>query len=79
MSELSPAEREAIKALDRLRETEQREQALREALDNLGEAIERVSLEGDAGDMEDLDIARHDAQKLLTESADASPPTGGDT
>ena len=52
-----------------VREAEERERALREALDNLAEAIERVSYKGEAGDVEDLDDARREAVAAL-----ATPP-----
>jgi hypothetical protein len=49
-------------------EAEARERVLREALDNLAEAIERVDYKGEAGDVEDLDDARREAVAALAAS-----------
>ncbi len=51
--------------VEALAETQERERALREALDNLNEAIARVDYEGAIGDVEDVDNARHEAAAAL--------------
>lgn len=51
--------------------SKQREEKLREALDNLAEAIGRVEYRGQAGDVEDVDSARHDAVAALAENGDS--------
>ncbi len=51
--------------------SKQREEKLREVLDYLAEAIGRVEYRGQAGDVEDVDNARHDAVAALAENGDS--------